>query len=226
MRAYLVGEGPHDIGDLAAAPPYRRNRPGFIQPIVEKVVGSDVSFDGQKVSLLGKVRVTTLRQALARKAFVAALLAEDAGSDLLVFVMDLDRGTGTGSRAAAADIEKRRAAIRSGCEAGAGGGLGCAAAVPCRTIEAWALADRAAIASLLDSSDPVVLPENKKPEDLWGQPRKTGSKHPKVVLAQILGRQASRADLSEIAERADIKRLRESCPLSFEPFASDLEAAA
>lgn len=226
MRVFLVGEGPTDIGGLAAEPPYKSDGPGFIQPIVRKVVGQGVSFDGQKVSLLGKVRVRTLRQALARKAFVAAMLAEDAGSDLLVFAVDLDRGSGSGRRAAESDLEARRRAIHAGCREAAEDKLACAAAVACRTIEAWALADRDAVATAFGIARPIELPGGKEPEELWGRPRDPAGNHPKFVLARIIGRKASRDDLSEIAERADIAQLKRACPLSFEPFLAELEAAA
>ena len=114
--------------------------------------------------------------------------------------------------------------IRKGCDA-AGKGLACVPAVACRTIEAWALGDLAAVAALIGSRKPPSLPENKRPEDLWGQPRKQDSNHPKVVLARILGRSATQDDLGKIAERASIGTLRGACTLSFEPFASELEAA-
>src|SRR5215470_2935831 len=104
MRVYLVGEGRHDIGDLAIAPAYRGREPGFMQPIVERIIGSEVAFDGQKVSLLGKSPVRAPREALARKARTAAQLARYSESDLLVFVTDLDKGNGLGQKAAAVDI--------------------------------------------------------------------------------------------------------------------------
>jgi hypothetical protein len=225
MKVFLVGEGHHDIGDLAVEPPYRGSKPGFLQPVVERVVGSRLTFDGQKVSLLGKKPVKGIREILERKAWMAAQLARNAEVDLLVFVSDLDKGSGAGRKAAIADIEKRRAMIRDGGRAGAGEDFSCVPGIACRTIEAWAMGDRHAVAALLGPSETVTLPGGKGPEDLWGSPRDPHSNHPKVVLGRILGREATRDDLSWIAEQADLKTVRASCPLSFEPFAAELEKA-
>jgi hypothetical protein len=226
MRVFLVGEGRHDIGDLAAEPPYRDGRPGFLQPIVEKLIAGQVEFEGQKVSLLGRVAIPGLHQALERKARIAAQLAEYAESDLLVFIVDLDRGSGTGRQKAASDIKKREKAISMGFQHGVESGLVCAPGIACRTIEAWALGDRVAVGSMTDSGDPVDLPSRKQPEDLWGEPHEPTSNHPKMVLHRLLGRTVTQDDLSEIAGIADIPTMRSTCPMSFEPFAAKLVAVA
>lgn len=227
MKVFLVGEGRHDIGDLAAESPYRNGKPGFMQPVITRLIGADVSFDGQKIALLGKARVSRSKDALAKKAFIAGLLAVNAGSDLLVFIADLDRGSGTGTRSARADIERRSAAIKGGAdEAAAADGLDCVPGIPCRTVEAWAIADLAAVAALTDSSAPVRLPKGKGPEELWGKPRDSDSNHPKMVLERMLGRPATQDDLSRIAASADLILMRSECSLSFDPFAAKLEAAA
>jgi Domain of unknown function (DUF4276) len=225
MKVFLVGEGRHDIGDLAAEPPYRGEKPGFLQPVVEKLVRSEAAFDGAKVTLLSKKRVSSRREALEGQARLAVALATNAGSNLLVFVRDLDRGSGTGRRKAAAEIKRMSEEIRRGCETHAAEDLQCVPGIPCRTIEAWALGDRAAVAELCGSTEPVELPDGKAPEDLWGKPRDPSSNHPKMILKRILGRDGTQQDLSTIAERADPKAVRESCPLSFEPFAAELEGA-
>jgi len=225
MRVFLVGEGRHDIGDLAVSPPYKGGQPGFIQPIVERALETQVSFDGQKISLLGKERVAGLREVWARKAWLAGVLAMGAESDLLVFVADLDKGSGTSRQTAAADIEKRSKAIKEGCEAGTAGELPCATGVACRTVEAWALGDLMAVAELIGAEHPVQLPACKKPGELWGKPRDPKSNHPKMVLKRILGRMATQRDLSWIAERSEIEVIRTSCPLSFGSFLSELEEA-
>lgn len=182
MRVFLVGEGRHDIGDLAAAPPHRGSDPGFLQPVVEEIVGPRVEFDGQKVSLLGKKRVRGLREALERKAWVASVLAQNAEADLLVFVADLDRGSGMGKRRATVDISRKSNVIRRGCETNTGGQLECVPGIPCRTIEAWALGDLAAVESLLGTGKSIRLPGGKGPEELWGAPGDPKSNHPKMVV--------------------------------------------
>lgn len=226
MRIFLVGEGRHDIGDLAAGPPYRSGRPGFLQPVIEKFVTSEAAFDGTKVALLSKKRVSRRREALEGQARVAVALATNAESDLLVFVRDLDRGGGTGRQKAAADIRRMSEEIRRGCETHTAEDLKCVPGIACRTVEAWALGDRAAVAETCSFAEPVELPDGKGPEELWGAPRDPSSNHPKMVLKRILGRDGTQRDLSAIAERADLKAVRKSCPLSFEPFAAELEEAA
>lgn len=225
MRIYLVGEGRQDIGDLAVAPIHRGREPGFMQPIIERVVGSKVVFEGQKISLLGKKPVRSPREALAKKAWTAAQLACYAEADLLVFVADLDKGNGIGRKAATVDIAKRSKAITAASEEGSNGEMACVPGIACRTIEAWALGDLTAVASLLSSSMSAELPSGKGPEDLWGKPRDPVSDHPKMVLRRIIGRPATQADLSTISERAEIASIRTACPLSFEPFVVGLEAA-
>jgi Domain of unknown function (DUF4276) len=224
MRIFLVGEGRHDIGDLAIASPYRQSKPGFLQPVIEKIVGPRAIFDGQKVSVLGKKPVRGLRGALERKAWMASLLAENAESDLLVFVTDLDRVSGTRRGDAAKDIKRKSELINRGCQSLLGK-VECVPGIPCRTIEAWALGDRAAVASLIGADEPVQLPGGRSPEVLWGKPRDPNSDHPKMVLKRILGQMGTQEDLSQIAERADIRAMRQACPLSFEPFVTELEAA-
>lgn len=224
MDVFLVGEGRHDIGDLAVERPYRGRRPGFMQPVVERLVEVDVSFDGQKVSLFGRARVRGLKDALARKAYIAATLARATGSDVLIFITDLDKGSGTGQRQAREEIERRSKEIRKGSAEGSGGAVVCVPGIPCRTIEAWALSDRRAI-ERINSGGPARLPDGKRPEELWGERHDPNSNHPKMVLARILGREATQDDLSKIAEDADIESMREVCSLSFEPFASELENA-
>jgi len=223
MRVFLVGEGPHDIGDLADAPDFRGKRPGFLQPMVEKIVGARAAFDGSKVALLGKKRVSRRGEALEAQAERAAVLAINAESELLVFVRDLDRGSGR--RNAAADIQCMSDEIRRGSGCRPDDKLTCVPGVACRTIEAWALGDGDAVAIACGLDDAVGLPGGKKPEQLWGKPRDPASNHPKMVLKRIFGDGPDREDFAAIAEHADIDAMRDSCPLSFAPFVAELEAA-
>lgn len=224
MRIFLVGEGRHDIGDLAADPAYRGGSPGFLQPVVEKVVGGKPTFEGAKVALLGKKRVSQRGEALEGQARVAAALAVNAESDLLIFVRDLDRGSGTGKKQAAADIKRMCGEINRGFRSHADASLGCVPGIPCRTIEAWALGDAKAVIDACPAVTSVDLPDGKDPEKLWGKPRNPESNHPKMVFKRIVGDEPTQAIMSAIAARIDIGNLREACPLSFEPFVSKLEA--
>lgn len=227
MNIFLVGEGRHDIGDLANGPPYRSGDPGFLQPIIEKIVGSGVRFDGQKVSLLGKKRVRGLSKALEEKAWRACLFAENAEADLLVFVTDLDKESksGTGRKESARDFAVKREQIMRGFRAYAGS-LRCVPGIPCRTIEAWAMGDRVALAEVSGAAEPIKLPNGRRsPEGLWGAPRDPQSNHPKMVLRRIFGRRVTQGDISSIGERADVSAVRKKCPLGFEPFVVELEEA-
>ena len=225
MRVFLVGEGPHDIGDLAGGPAFRGKRPGFLQPIIEKVVGSRAEFDGAKVALLGKKRVSRRGEALDAQASLAAALAINAESELLVFVRDLDGGSGRDKRKAKSDIRRMSADIRRAAEPWSGESPTCVPGIPCRTIEAWALGDLAAVDAACRPSVPAELPAGKGPEDLWGKRHDPDSDHPKMVLRRIVGGDVTREDFASIAERSDVENVRQACPLSFEPFVAELEAA-
>lgn len=225
MRVFLVGEGPHDIGDLAGVPGFRDGRPGFLQPIVEKVIGARAVFDGSKVALLGRRRVSRRRQALEAQAELAAALAVNAESELLIFVRDLDGGSSPRRRNPAADLQKMSDEIRRGSGSSLGDEMACVPGIACRTIEAWALGDGNAVAAACGLQKAAELPEGKTPEQLWGKPRDPNSNHPKMVLRTIVGDKPTRGDFAAIAEQADLDTIRTSCSLSFEPFAAALEAA-
>jgi Domain of unknown function (DUF4276) len=225
MRVFLVGEGPDDIGDLAGHPSFRGGRPGFLQPIVEKIVGSRAVFDGSKVALLSKRRVSRCQEALEAQAELAAALAVNAESELLVFVKDLDSGSDSRRRNPAADVRQMSNEIRRGSSSSSGSELECVPGIACRTIEAWALGDRDAVVAACHLGEAVELPNGKKPEELWGKPRDSSSNHPKMVLKRIVGRKPTREDFAAIAEYANVDTIRDSCPISFAPFAAELEAA-
>src|SRR5258705_10100661 len=225
MRIFLVGEGPHDIGDLAGDPGFRGGQPGFLQPIVEKIVGARAVFDGSKVALLGKRRVSRRKEALEAQAELAAVLAVNAESELLVFVKDLDGGRGPRRRNPAADVQEMSDEIRRGSDFSSDDELICVPGIACRTIEAWALGDGGAIAVACGLGEAARPPDGKAPEELWGKPRDPTSNHPKMVLRRIVGEKPARDDFAAIAEHADVDTIRGSCPISFEPFAAALEAA-
>lgn len=185
------------------------------------MLGGQTEFKGRKLSLLPKARTRSLGDALARRGLMAALIAEQQGAELLVLVTDLDRGSGRKDRPARA-IEQKQVPIARGCgeaEAEVAHVIG----IACRTIEAWALGDLAAVGSI--GAGRAALPPGKNPEQLWGKPRDPGSNHPKFVLARALDRRATSDDLRRIAEQADLEQVAMSCPLSFRPFWEELEGA-
>ncbi|MEV4422367.1 DUF4276 family protein [Patulibacter sp. NPDC049589] len=102
------------------------------------------------------------------------------------------------------------------------------ACVPCRTIEAWLLADNDAVRAA--AADGAVTPERSvtDPEGLWGDNR-PGTEHPKHVLRRALRPSRPRAatrDYARLASTADLEVVAARCPASFPPFRDSLRAAA
>jgi hypothetical protein len=229
-RVFLVGEGPTDIGDLVELPGYRDGREGFLQPILRQMVAGGVDlefFDGRKLTeLKRRARREPPHHLQTRKAAQALALASVLGADALVFACDVDKAHG-----AAKAVERRRRLrkIRESIEAGfaharetdpEAARVLTAAAVPARMIEAWALADREALADLLDID--LATLDYRPPEELWGDEADPTSNHPKCVWRRTTEDQITHA---EIGERAQPHVLERACPESFVPFARDVESA-
>lgn len=89
---------------------------------------------------------------------------------------------------------------------------------PC--IEAWLLADAAAVAEGLNLAKTPAVPA--KPEELPA-PCHDAKKNPKAMLREIAKRAISVSDKDRIAAIADISVLRQHCPLGFSPFADEVE---
>lgn len=91
---------------------------------------------------------------------------------------------------------------------------------PC--IEAWLLADAAAIARALSLAGRPEVPE--APESLPA-PAKDRDRNPKAVLGRCCGqsRTLSSAETTRIAlEIRDLAAIRDRCPISFAPFADEV----
>lgn len=223
MLVFLVGEGPNDIGGLSRSPPYQTEAPGFLQPIVRRVLDRPVTFRGRKLAVLPRQPLKGGRRIGTRRAAAAVSIAEALDADLLVLVTDLDGGSTLRDRRTAQRAhDAKRSALRDGL---AGAGIPSAVGVPCRTIEAWALGDPVTLRSLFgDSADHMPT---RSPEELWGSPTDPASSHPKHVLARVLGGdRATSENLSAVADACDLTKLRGGCSMSFVPFADDLAAAA
>jgi Domain of unknown function (DUF4276) len=229
-RVFLVGEGPTDIGDLVELPGYRSGGEGFLQPILRQMVAGGVDldfFDGRKLTELKRLtRRDAPHHLQTRKAAQALALASVLDADALVFACDLDKSHG-----AAKAVERRRRLreIRKSIEAGfaharetdpEAARVLTAAAVPARMIEAWALADREALAELA-GIDTASL-DYRPPEELWGAEDDPTSNHPKCVWRRVTRDQLTHA---EIGERARPHVLERACPESFVPFARDVKSA-
>lgn len=230
-RVFLVGEGPDDIGDLALQPSYRTDREGFFQPLLRTMVGRrvELEFDGRKLlrlprEPLGRRSVGELQ---AKNAGDALAMAVAQGMNALVLTFDVDKEPG--GRATRVERRRRLRELRESAEHGFAQAcehdphaamIPTVIAAPCRMLEAWALADRAALAELLGL--PAGSLDYDQPEELWGDEKDPGSDHPKRVWRRVA---RDRVELAEIGAAADPETLAEECPDSFPPFAADVESA-
>lgn len=92
---------------------------------------------------------------------------------------------------------------------------------PC--IEAWLLADASAIARAMKLNQEPALPE--EPESLPA-PCKDRAQNPKTILGRCKGlnQTISAEEATKIAQAIrDLDTLRKQCPLSFAPFAEEIE---
>jgi hypothetical protein len=230
-KVLLVGEGPSDIGDLAVQPAYREGREGFLQPLLRSMAGEDVEleFEGRKLVHLPK-EPRTMRRAgefQAENARRALALASALEASALVLAFDADKTPG--ARAKRLERRKRLRELRASAEDGFAHtrahdadapAIQTAIAIPCRMIEAWALGDREALASLLDV--PAHALDYDAPEELWGDEHDPASDHPKRVWRRVT---EERVDFSEIGAAASPSTLERTCPDSFPPFAKDVDHA-
>jgi hypothetical protein len=230
-QVFLVGEGPDDIGDLALQTSYRTGREGFLQPLLRTMVDGrvELEFEGRKLLRLPKEPLgkRSAGELQAKKASDALALAAAQGMNALVLAFDVDKEPG--DRATRVERRKRLRDLRESAERGfshVGGRDPIAAAIPtviaapCRMVEAWALADREALAALLGL--PASRLDYDDPEELWGDEKNPGSDHPKRVWRRYV---QNHVGFAEIGAVADPEVLAEECPDSFPPFAGDVEGA-
>lgn len=227
---FIAAEGPSEIGELAREVQWRSEpaREGYLQPMLRKLLGERVVFDGQKITLLGRFDVKRKLHGHADRAAKALVLASTVeGCRVLVFAHDVDKASGEKRNA----TERRRhvKTMHEQIEAGFATVKGAdhvlrIKATPLRMIEAWALGDRDAVKAVAENGgDSSAVP--KYPEETWGDESDPESGHPKCLLARALGCQASAAYFAELAACATVETLRRSCPESFAPFADEAENA-
>ena len=93
MRVYLAGEGLHELGDWFNLPQYRGLPPrlGVIEALLRRTCGESFSVVGAVPwCKIVKYRAGGHRAAETRNVLGAALMAQEAQCDVLVFVRDRD----------------------------------------------------------------------------------------------------------------------------------------
>jgi hypothetical protein len=227
---FIAAEGPSEIGELAREVQWRSNPPreGYLQPMLRKLLGEHVAFEGQKITILRRFDAKKKLQGHADRAAKALALARTVeGCRVLVFAHDVDKASGEKRNAA----ERRRLvkAMHKEIEAGFAAVKGAdhvlrVKATPLRMIEAWALGDRKAVQAVAGKGgDSSALPKHS--EETWGDVSDPRSGHPKCLLRRALGRDPEPMDFADLAAHASVKTLRVSCPESFAPFADEADRA-
>jgi hypothetical protein len=229
---FIAAEGSSELGELAGARQWRSPkgpREGYFQPMLRKLLGEDVAFDGQPIMLLGRFDSRKKLKGHADRAAKALRLASTLveGCRMVVFVHDVDKASG--EKRNATERARRVKALHEEIDAGFAAVDGAehvlrVKATPLRMLEAWTLGDAAAVGAVAGKRvDAAAIPTH--PEETWGDERDQGSGHPKCLLRRALGRDPTLFDFAELAEQADVDALRASCPASFAPFAEEAEAA-
>lgn len=225
---FIAAEGPSEIGDLAADPPWasrKRPREGYLQPMLRRLLGEEVAFEGQRITLLGRFDAKKKLKGNADRAAKALLLASTLveGCRVVVFAHDVDRGSG--EKRSAVERERRVRALHAEIEEGfatveGAGHVLRVKATPLRMLEAWAIGDGAAVKKVArKGGDGGALPS--RPEETWGDEADRASGHPKCVLRRALGRDPTPEDFAALAEEAALAVVRASCPVSFAPFTEE-----
>ncbi len=233
FRVFLAVEGVNDGGALGQSPQARANDPsneGALQPLVRRILEDEIEIRGQKTTMLRLSHLTDPAHATGRRVRQASVLAALDGCDVLVMHADVDAteplGDAAGARTTVAQLIDEGFAV---AERGGGGvpqdrAIAC---VPCRTIEAWLLADHEALRAAADDDNVTAERAVADPEALWGD-NAAGTDHPKHVLRRALRPRDPRAatrDYRRLAESADLDRIESACPVSFAPFRRALLAA-
>ena len=219
---YLVGEGSNDIGGLAREPEYQTADDGFFQPVIRQLSGRDLVFKGAQLKTLGREKVKGLADAWSRKAAQARAVVEYERADIVVVAADVDSSQGERATVLRREGDLTRSAARFKRGLSPWRGPPAVAATPCRTIEAWGLADTNAVCAVANV-ETVAL--EKPPEQLWGKPNDPQSNHPKCALTKIFGGSVDTSHYAALGAAARVDVLEAQCPMSFAPFSASLRAA-
>jgi hypothetical protein len=205
MKTFLVHEGPNDLAFMRAILP----RLSAVKPtsIISKTYSTLISLN----------KGVSGEDVLITKAESAALLAEVAGCELVIFIHDVDAGGGGAHEVNARKAHDEVVALMRKGAANAGANIIFVTAAPCRMLEAWVLADLCALGRLshgfVESANwhfasPAVLP----PQDTL-----------KEVVKICLGRKQRSQDYEQLAAQADLGVLR-ARSFSFAAMADQLAA--
>lgn len=231
IRVFLAVEGPNDGGALGRSPQARANDPlneGALQPLVRNIAGTAIELRGQSTTQMFLGDFPDPAHAPGRRARKAAMLAAEDNCDVVVFHMDVDgvRMFAEPSNAWAT-VDARVAEGFQLATTEDGSEVRCVAAMPCRTIEAWLLADHDALSPDTADADRTLDQAVPEPERLWGDNRQ-GTQHPKQVFRRAIGGNRPRAatrDYRRLAEVSAIGIISARCPASFAPFEAALRSA-
>ena len=203
----IVGEGKTDIGSTMRDPVIALPTTGVVPILLHKLCGDPDSMrvKCRKESFLpGKT--------LEQKAIFSKRQAHYNGSAGFVYVVDTE-----------GDHPEKRLQICKGRDAELQD-FPAAVGVAHACIEAWLLSDAKAIARGVGKTSLAEQPP-EHPETLPA-PCKDGNNNPKVVLARCAGmdRKLGMTETTEIASHIkDMNLIRDRCPISFAPFADEVE---
>ncbi len=230
-KVLLIAEGPSEFGELDQSSwidPRRARVEGYFPPMLRRLLGTEVTIEAKRVMSLGRFEQKPKLKGHADKAAKALALANAFGSDVVVFVKDVDRQPGV--KKTDRERAKKLASIHSEIEIGFAAVAATAnveriKATPCRMLESWALGDAQSIATVGGAHARIDLVPTA-PENVWGDEADPSSKHPKCLLRRALGQEPTAERFAELAAHADIESVRRTCPESFEPFFLEAAAAA
>lgn len=219
VRVYVCGEGRHDIGVPKENGGATRDE-GWLQVILRRLLGEHIRCRAvRRGDLVLQRREQKKYQPLPHghgaKAMASKLQAKQGGYDLVVFMVDTD------SKLKREWRRKRDEVVEGFSRVDGVKDLSC---IPMSASESWLLVDDG-VWAMLGLQRKAALP--RRPETIWGGRRDPGGNHPHHYFRRVCA--AARVEDSldtrlQVAERSDLCKVRNSCPISFGAFVSDLES--